>query len=506
MIVMLIWLISFSVVLANSNRLLPEGQPPLQLACNTRLWHETTFCGLDGENCAPFIDSNFTFLCPSYCASVQVLEPHIVGNQEIIYDSMVIGGESDIYRGDSFICQAAIHAGLISNTNGGCGVLTRNGEHQNFTASVRHGISSIEFLPSFPLSYSLTATDVRCGDPQWKLFTLSLVVSVSISLLAESSRLFVASTFIIVFFQVALASDRPFYPDPASGLSLAFERFLPTALVAVVLYRYCIRYTLRDLQAHLEKTLLWLGGCWIGALNDYTFDKIPISRLTAHDLRQQPGAITALFIILTFIVAAAVGQALAFRTEGRLLRYIGAYLVAGLALGCLGAVPNLQLRLHHYILALLLLPGTSLQTRPSLLYQGLLFGLLINGTARWGYASILQTTEALRQDGQLGSAVPQVLHQDVITQSSIALTIEQLARGFDGISILVDDVERYHEPKASMPLLFNWTRASAHGPTFFRFAFTSVTALGDTFYGDYTKPGTWYANGTWVHTEAGQHQ
>ena len=506
MVVMLIWLISFSMVLANSNRRLPEGQPPLHLACNTRLWHETTYCGLDGENCAPFIDSNFTFLCPSYCASVQVLEPHIVGNQEIIYDNMVIGGESDIYRGDSFICQAAIHAGLISNTNGGCGVLTRNGEHQNFTASVRNGITSIEFLPSFPLSYSLTTTDIKCGDPQWKLFTLSLVLSVSISLLAESSPLFVASTFIIVFFQVALASDRPFYPDPASGLSLAFERFLPTALVAVVLYRYCIHYTLRGLQAHLEKTLLWLGGCWIGALNDYTFDKIPISRLTAHDLRQQPGAITALLIILTVIVAAAVGQALAFRTEGRLLRYIGAYLIAGLALGCLGAVPNLQLRLHHYILALLLLPGTSLQTRPSLLYQGLLFGLFINGTARWGYASILQTAEALRQDGQLGSAVPQVLHPDVITQSGIALTIEQLARGFDGISILVDDVERYHEPKASMPLLFNWTRAPADGPTFFRFAFTSVTALGEIFYGDYTKPGTWYTNGSWVYTESGQHQ
>jgi len=513
-IVMLVWLISFTLVLTNSDgngSLLSDGQPPLRLACNTRLWHNTTVCGLDGRNCAPFVDSKFTFLCPSYCASVHVLEPHIVGNQEIIYDNMVIGGlsssdgssgegEAHIYRGDSFICQAAIHAGIISNDNGGCGVLKRNGEHQDFAASIRNGISSIEFLPSFPLSYSLTATDARCNDPQWRLFALSLAASFAVSFLAVSSRFFVTSTFLIVFFQVALASDRPFYPDYSSGMSLALERFLPTTFVVFVLYQYCIRYTLRGLQAHVEKTLLWLGGCWIGALNNYTFDRIPISRLTARDLRQQPGAITALIIILAIIIAAAAGQALAFRTEGRLLRYIGAYLVVGLVLGCLAAFPNLQLRLHHYIIALLLLPGTSLQTRPSLLYQGLLLGLFINGIARWGYASILQTAEALREDGQLGSAVPQVLRPDLITRSSIGLTIGQLAKGFDGISILVDDVERYHEPEVSTPLIFNWTRTPADGPTFFRFAFTNMMPLGGISYGDYTKPSTWHLNGTWEYS------
>jgi len=116
---------------------------------------------------------------------------------------------------------------------------------------------------------------------------------------------------------------------------------------------------------------------------------------------------------------------------------------------------------------------------------------------------ILQTAEALREDRQLASAVPQVLRPDLITRSSIGLTIEQLAKGFDGISILVNDVERYHEPKALTPNIFNWTRTPADGLTFFRLAFTSTMPLGGIFYRDYTKPGTWHVNGKWEYLQAG---
>lgn len=47
-----------------------------------------------------------------------------MGDQEVNYKSLVIGGalETDpesSYRGDSFICGAALHAGVISNAAGG---------------------------------------------------------------------------------------------------------------------------------------------------------------------------------------------------------------------------------------------------------------------------------------------------------------------------------------------------------------------------------------------------
>ena len=276
---------------------------------------------------------------------------------------------------------------------------------------------------------------------------------------------------------------------------MAFERYLPTAFAAWLLYSYCIRHALLGLEAHLEKTILWLGGCWIGALNNYTFDKIPISRLTGHDLSQQPGAITALIVMLLVILAAGIGQAWCFRVERRLLRYLGFYLVLGIIVLCLAAVPGLQLRLHHYIIALLL-PGTSLQTRPSLLYQGILVGLFIDGVARWGYASILQTSDALREDGQLGSLLLEIL-APMITSQIATFLMPTLAAGFDGISVLVNDVERYRAHGPTLVDTFNCTRTEPEDPMFFRFAFTGTKPLGVTWYGDYTKPGTWYANGTW---------
>ena len=505
--VVIVWLLAFTTLLAISAH---HGEPqPVRLACDTRLWPDTTFCGLNGEYCMPFEEASFPFSCPSNCASVQVLEPHTVGNQEIIYRSMVIGGPSTAdennatYRGDSFICASAIHAGIVSNRKGGCGILARKGEHRHFTASYRNGISSIASPTSFPLSFSLAPADDSCIDPQWRLFTVSVLSSILISLLTSSSSFFFAAIFVIVFFQVALASDPPFFPDFPSVLSMAFERFLPTAFVGWLVYRYCVRHTLHGLQANGEKTILWLGGCWVGALNNYTFDKIPISRLTPHDLHQQPGAIVALIIIVLIITAIAIGQAWAFRIEGRLLHYLFIYLVLAVTLAGLAAIPNLQLRLHHYILALLLLPGTSLQTRPSLLYQGILVGLLLNGTARWGYASILQTPAALLGDGQLGSALPAIA-APTITLQNISFAMPTLAAGFDGISILVNDVERFRESASGAPLQpsFTWTRPQRDDPdpdpAFFRFAFTGTRPLGGIWFGDYTEPATWFANGTWV--------
>ncbi len=59
----------------------------------------------------------------------------------------------------------------------------------------------------------------------------------------------------------------------------------------------------------------------------------------------------------------------------------------------LGLLPGLTLRLHHYIVAMMIIPVTAFPTRLSAIYQGLLLGLFLNGTAGFGFASILQSPE-----------------------------------------------------------------------------------------------------------------
>ncbi|KAL1878889.1 hypothetical protein Plec18167_004184, partial [Paecilomyces lecythidis] len=472
-------------------------------------------CGMNGDSCRPFDNSSFAFRCSAGCKSTIVLEPYAVGAQEINYQSLVIGGtpgdhpsQGGIYRGDSFICAAAMHAGLIDDEKGGCGVLHRAGQQTDFGSVKKHGISSIPFPSHFPLSFYFgrEASTTKCTDKRWPLFTISVISTCILSLLTTSAPVFFASTFFIVWFQVALSSDPPFFQDFYEVVSLALGRFLPAAFVGFAIYYFSVRHTLTDLTAQWEKTILWMSGCWVAALDNYTFDRLPISRLTPHDIKQQPGAIPALIIIVGVIVTVVLTQALAFRKEGRLPRYLLLYGIMACGILAMIAVPQMNLRIHHYILGLLFLPGTAIQTRPSLLYQGLLVGLFINGVARWGFDSILQTPAALLADGQLGSILPNITAPLIsYNAQDITFQFDNLAREADGISVIVNDVERFHGYKEADGSVesFTWTRQEQGLPEFFRFGYMKMNSLGGTRYQDFTKAGIWEANGSWVHMEPG---
>jgi len=457
------------------------------------------------------------------------LNPHAVGDQEVIYQPVVIGGPTNssdplgsaIYRADSFICASAIHAGFINDREGGCGVVSLVGEARNYPSSSAHGINSTAFPSSFPRSFSfLPGTQARCKDLRWPLLGVSVTFTALLALFTTSVPVFFFTIYTSLFFHVALASDPPNRADYHDLVSLATGKFLPSTFVMWVIYRYCARRTLTNLTAQAEKTVLWLGACWVGALNNYTFDRIPIQRLTPHDLHQ-PGAIPALIIIVLAIFFIALGQAWAIRVEGKMPQYLALYGLMVFTLLMLLAVPGMNVRIHHYILALLLVPGTAMQNRPSLLYQGLLIGLFINGIARWGYDSILQTPGELLGDGQLDSLLPTIL-APIVTASNITFSWLPIPRDrYDGISVLVNDVERFrgyvgefegevvdgvmdggvvsHAVDGGVE---RWTwerRKSDEGRSeFFRFGYMSGSSVGD-----YTKAGVWRVNGAWVHMEKG---
>ncbi|OCK79241.1 hypothetical protein K432DRAFT_330535 [Lepidopterella palustris CBS 459.81] len=502
------WLLLFIWIIhtGNSDRV----DSPQRLSCISRLWPSSGDCGLNGDECRPFENQSFDFRCPAYCRDVKVLNAYAIGAEEINYRSLVIGGPTEpgdkfmnIYRGDSFICGAAIHAGIIDDRSGGCGTITLIGSHKNFSSSEGNGISSVGFNSSFPLSFTFdaksTTKNTQCKDPQWRAFGVSLVFTTVLSLCTTSSALFFGTVFTSVFFQTALASDPPYSTTYDGVISAAIGRFLPAAFVALFIYQYFVRYTLRKLKAPLERTFLWLGACWVGAIGNHIFDKIPISRLTSHDLLQQPGAITALVFIILLIFGIAVVQAWAFRIEGRLTRYLAIYAILLASILLLLAVPRLSLRIHHYILALLLLPGTILQTRPSLLYQGFLVGLFINGIGRWGFDSILQTATALRTDEKLGSLLPSI-PTPIITGENITFSLS-LADGYDGISALVNDVERFRRFD-ERSTTFTWSRAEGVDVEYFRFGFVKYARLGGVLVQDYTRAGVWMDD-EWIQMQPG---
>ncbi|KAL4895454.1 LCCL domain-containing protein [Aspergillus ambiguus] len=496
-----------------SGQEIPGYGNPIKLSCSGRLWSNATDCGLNGDACRPFDHGSFAFRCPAGCAASMVLEPYFVGPQEINYQSLIIGGAVDnpqdssrgIYRGDSAICPAAVHAGIIDDQMGGCGVLRRTGEQANFQSVQRNGLSSIGFSSYFPLSFTFGSEEssgddsFNCQDLRWPLFSFSLVSSAILSLFIASPAAFYASIYFITYFQVALSSDPPYSPDYYEVVSTGLGRFLPCAFVGFAMYYFGVRHTLRDLDAHWDKTVLWLGASWVGALNTDTFDKIPISRLTPHDIQQQPGAIPALIIIIGVLFLVVVSQALAFRNEGRLPQMLTVYGTMACGILTLLAVPHLNLRIHHYILSLLFLPGTTLQTRPSLLYQGLLIGLFINGIARWGFDSILQTPGALLNGAQLGSSLPEIAPPVVLSGQDITFSFVKVAEDADGIGALVNDVARFQAFKSTNGTVepFTWRRHMTGEAEYFRFGYLKMNALGGIWYEDFSKPVTWGPDGQW---------
>ncbi|PHH62190.1 hypothetical protein CDD81_7384 [Ophiocordyceps australis] len=482
------------------------------ISCGSTYWRSDNSCGLDGADCRPFTMSGFAFTCPANCLSYTPLNPRAVGDQEIVYKPLVVGGgdESAIYRGDSYICSAAIHAGVIDNKNGGCGVVELVGRQTQFPGSNKNGVDSIGFDSYFPLSFRFLANaDCSAKDERWSLLAISVVFSVMLSLFTASSSVFFFCTFTALFITVGIATDAPPSRSVAALVSNIVGKFLPAAFVACVVFDKVAKRTLKGLKAQVEKTILWLGGCWVGSLSNYTLGWIPIQRLNKQDLDQQPGAKAALAIIIMILIVIVVSQIWFFRNEGRLIRYLKLYILFLAAIVIALLIPSLHLRLHHYIFALLLLPGTSMQTRPSLLYQGFLMGLFINGIARWGFDPVLQTAQALQGDGQRGTLLPTIaepiinLGNGPESLSNVTFTWDTPAdvQLYDGVSVLVNDVERlrsYFED-AGAKNEFTWSRnSSLDMAEYFRFAFMSGSTSGD-----YTKAGTWTADGKWHKMESG---
>ncbi|SPN98999.1 related to LCCL domain protein [Cephalotrichum gorgonifer] len=483
---------------------------PQTIGCGATYWTRGNNCGLNGDDCRPFNGSGFAFRCPADCKSYRLLNPRAVGNQSVNYRPLVIGGPGGpdseagaVYRGDSYICGSAIHAGAITNTGGGCGVVTLLGQSEGFVASERNGISSLGFDSYFPLSFTFV-DEVNCQakDMRWPLLAISVVCTSLLSLATASPTLFYFGSFVGIFWTVGVATDTPNHSSIPDLVSTVVGRFLPAMFCAWVMFdKMGVRRTLRGLTAQIEKTVLWLGACWVGALDNYTLSFIPISRLNSHDLAQQPGARGALAGIIILLLIIISTQIYFFRQEGRLTKYLKLYGLFVLSIIVCLVLPDLNFRLHHYILALLLLPATSLQMRPSLLYQGLLVGLFINGIARWGFDPVLQTDLALQGDAQHGSLLPVVLEPEIdlgSNTSSITFRWEDPPDiTYDGVSVMVNDVERfrgYYDDEDTKLDTFKWTRQSGLGlDEYFRFGY-----LAGRQGLDYTKAGVWTADGEWV--------
>lgn len=476
------------------------------IACTSTFWLPNSQCGLDGNECLPLNKTlEVDFRCPAGCQNTILQNPRAVGADQQAFVPLIVGGgdAERTYRGDSFICAAAYQAGVTSPSKNLCGRLTLVDGFTNFLPHSANGLDSIGFPGFFPLGIRLSKgpSDIPCNrNLQDAALAINVVVFALIFIVFQLSALVVYWSIICIgFWHVSLFSD-PSRAIPV--LERQFGLFLPLLFIAYVFWRGAIRYTLPFfLKAPIEATILYGLPFWVGLLNNRTFDRLPLGRLTSSDINARSGALATLIVMIIVIVVCAINQGRIIRKTGWLPFYVGWYIVGGLVILVLALLPTLSLRIHHYILPMLLLPGTAFPTRPSAIFQGLLLGLFLHGVARWGYASILESAATLRRDAILRSTLPTLITNSENWNNSIPLANQTLAwdpipAGDDwvGFSLLVDDIERF----VGIGLNYSLAALDPLVPHFFRLAFKS-----DSLLGDYTKAATYWPNGTWVDPQPG---
>lgn len=524
-----IWAIIFYSIAINSVLASPKigGKPAELIGCNAvpKVWRgKNDACGLNGIDCIHTNDDDddgsgeveLRFKCAADCVKESwTYSGTPVGDYESLYRPYVIGGGNgtNYYRADSFVCGSAAHRGVIGDFSGGCGILKFKGRKTNFPSGKgKFGIESIGFDSEFPESYEFVDTSGMktggCHDLRWIVIIFNVVASYIYGYLVYNPHGFFWPMFVMGFWTVILASNPPLVltgPDTeivdAELISLGFRRLLPALLAGYVIYESAVKGQLNGLKANLSRSVFWLSGYWIGVLENFVFGHLPLDRLTVDDLNAQAGAWLAVLTIIGSIIVIAFGQAFIIWRMGKFSPYIKLYLgmIGGLLI--LSLFPHQTLRIHHYIMALCLLPGTGFKTTPSLFYQGILVGLFVSGVSRWDFDSIIQTYEQLRRGAPaLVGEIPQFFSPEINDEEVILKwtdhgvfngnghSNETNINVWDRFSLLINDVERYRGPWANFSLT-EWIKNDLGENVkplkyYIRVAFASKHHTGD-----YTKSG-----------------
>lgn len=486
-----------------------EGESLLSLTCSgeAQFWRgKNQMCGLKGENCLR--DGEEVIVkCPALCDRGWAYSALAVGDEMVKYRQFSIGGgrlqeqqENDhltgAYRADSYPCASAVHGGALSPFFGGCVKMKFTGERLSFESrNGPYGTGwSVGFPSFFPESFVFVKLPTGlsgCHDPRLVVLCVNVLLGMPVVYLGSGFVTFWVSM-MSAFWTIVASLDPPYIGNSeestAKLLSTAFARLLPLGFVLYVLWITTSRTTLAG-GSPLCKLFIWYPLMWAGAANKITFDRLPVDRLTPHDIKQMPGSILTVIVVSIIILACAIVQALQLWRAGKFVQYLKGYIAVFIALGLLAQLPNLGLRIHHYIFALIWLPGTGTRGITAYLLQGILLGLLLSGIARWDFASIVETDVSLLR-GEAGASSDPPSGFDYNGTHVLWERPEQHPDDLTGFSLLVNDLEWWTGEETAVDI----ADLKEFETVFFR---VGMSSMDSDRRGDYTRGAT-LRKGKWV--------
>lgn len=108
----------------------------------------------------------------------------------------------------------------------------------------------------------------------------------------------------------------------------------------------------------------------------------------------------------------------------------------------------------------------------------------------------MQTSDVLRGDGQVNSLLPNIT-APIVGSSNITFSWDRPPRPYDGLSVLVNDVERHRWYYGEGDPSHTFEKPDGIDKDYFRFAYMSGSQTED-----YTKAGVWESD-RWRHMKPG---
>ena len=324
--------------------------------------------------CASSAGAACTLRCPPRCADAWV------GNATAY---AVFGGDDAIYRGDSKLCRAALHAGLLNDGVGGCARVTLGGPRPFFPGATANGVASLP-APYYPTTLLLSASNASfCGSLQWPALLPFFLLASGGGLLLLPRALSYALMCGLGFWYLVLTARggdalETLLVGVGGGVSAA-------ALVAAAWRAAGVRALGGERQVFTAACSLLLP--FTAALHmNFLTALLPDVDLDAASIAASPNSALFLAGFVVALVGALGCHARLLWRDGLCARFAFSYGVclAALAAATLALRGNATLHLHHSLLAVLLLPLTRFTVWYSVACHGALLGVLLNGVAFWG--------------------------------------------------------------------------------------------------------------------------
>ncbi|ETO78474.1 hypothetical protein F441_06542 [Phytophthora nicotianae CJ01A1] len=360
--------------------------------------------------------------------------------------SMAVFGSSP-YRADSRICRAAAHAGVVG-PNGGCAFYRFAGAADAYYPSTANMVTTKKFLSWFPKTIEFKeASSTYCSDLSWWILSVGFITTAGFGLLPRA-RLDVMFYLLVAwgFFYTRLVGQ-PSSQDYA-GISInSFGEVMFLLAASSLAYRLAVSDTFcRWKSLTLKRRFIMWTLCYVVPyhvmINMNLIGYIPWLNVDLggyEELHANAGT----YVVFTLVGIGAVFLASQlFRSMylgGKWRVFVVMYMtVFAPVLLSWALFPSTSFHLHHTMLGALIIPVTSFPTPAAAFSQAAAIGLFVQGYARWGWHSYLDTIPTY-----LTIAVPEKAPNTTNVTSSWVRVVWEPLESVQAYSLQLNRVEVY---------------------------------------------------------------